>query len=195
MDELERVRAYLAGAGIAVDLSVLEPLRGLYRKESHPARAAIFREGEPYRKVAFILEGLVKKSYRTGEGKEFIKEFAWEGQVTTPYASLLRGIPATYTLEALEDTTLLTIDYAVIERRFREDPQWLAIGKALADLHFLNREEREMELLKHSAPGRYAIFRQRFPHLLGRLRKQDIASYLGITPESLSRLEAKKAGV
>jgi CRP-like cAMP-binding protein len=94
-------------------------------------------------------------------------------------------------MEALEDTELLMIDYSAIEALFASETKWMAIGKALADFHFLNREEREMELLKYSAPERYSLFRRKFPHLLERLRKQDIAAYLGITPVSLSRLEAK----
>jgi CRP-like cAMP-binding protein len=142
--------------------------------------------------VGFLIRGLVKKFYLTEDGKEFIKEFVWEGQTMTPYASLLRNVPATYTMEALEETEVLTIDYAIVDELIRTNPRWTLIGKALADYHFLNREDREMELLKYSAPERYAIFRRRFPHLLGRLKKQDIAAYLGITPVSLSRLEAAK---
>jgi CRP-like cAMP-binding protein len=140
--------------------------------------------------VGFLLRGLVKKFYLTEDGKEYIKEFSWEGQLTTPYASLLQKIPATYTQQALEETEILSIDYGVIEKLLATNPRWLVVGKALADYHFVNRETREMELLKFSAPERYALFRRRFPHLLDRLKKQDIAAYLGITPVSLSRLES-----
>lgn len=192
MDELGPVYLYLKTLSPGLAPEDLAPLAGRTRRELFPARAAIFKEGETYRKVTFLLRGLAKKFYLTEDGKEFIKEFTWEGQITTPYASLLRNVPATYTMEALEETEALTIDYAVVEELIRTNPKWTAIGKALADFHFLNREDREMELLKDSAPERYAIFRRRFPHLLGRLKKQDIAAYLGITPVSLSRLEAGK---
>jgi CRP-like cAMP-binding protein len=188
MKDLERVYHYLR---TLVDLSPEDMawLEGRYQKEIFRAKDLIFREGEPYQKVTFILKGLVKKYYLTSEGKEFIKEFTWEGQITTPYASLLQKTPASYTMEALEETELLTIDYAAIEKLFHQSPKWMEIGKAFSDFHFLNREAREMELLKYSATERYEIFKRRFPNLLGRLKKQDIASYLGITPVSLSRLE------
>ena len=188
MNELEKVFAYPKTLA-PIEAADLAPLVGRYREESFPARTAIFKEGEDYRKVTFILRGLVKKFYLTEDGKEFIKEFTWENQITTPYAAILRNIPATYTMETLEETTVLTIDYAAVDELIRTNPRWTMLGKAFADLHFLHREEREMELLKYSAPERYAIFRRRFPHLLGRLKKQDIAAYLGITPVSLSRLE------
>lgn len=192
MNELQGVFEYLKAGVPDLEPRDLAPLAGRYQRESYPARAVIFAEGDRYQKVTYILRGLVKKSYLTHEGQEYIKEFAWEGQITTPYASLLQGGPATYTMEALEPIELLTIDYALIEGLIRTQPRWTAIGLALANLHFLNREAREMELLRNSAPERYAIFKRRFPQLLGRLRKQDIACYLGITPVSLSRIEAQE---
>jgi CRP-like cAMP-binding protein len=189
MEELSKVYLYLKTLA-DLEPADLAPFVGKYARETVPAKTVIFSEGDPYRKVAFLLRGLVKKFYLTESGQEFIKEFTWEGQITTPYASLLRNQPATYTMVALEETELLTIDYGRIEELIENRPKWMAIAKALADFHFLNREDREMELLKYSAPERYSIFKRRFPHLLGRIKKQDIAGYLGITPVSLSRLES-----
>src|SRR5271170_7056213 len=85
----------------------LEPLVGKYKTEFYRAKKTIFKEGEHYRKVTFIVNGLVKKYYLTSAKKEFIKEFTWEGQITTPYASLLKNTASTYTMRAIEDTTLL----------------------------------------------------------------------------------------
>jgi CRP-like cAMP-binding protein len=192
LEELQRVYQYLKAFIPDLSFEDLAPLAGSYRRETFRAKETVFSEGESYRKITFILSGLVKKYYLTNDGKEFIKEFAWEGQVTTPYASILRKIPATYTMEALEDLELLVIEYGVIESLFKKSVRWLEIGKALADFHFLNREDRELELLKYSADERYAIFKRRFPELIGRLKKKDIASYLGITPVSLSRLESDR---
>ena len=190
MNPLEAVYAALKSLA-PITPEDLAPLDGQYRSETFRARTLLFREGERYEKVTFIQKGLVKKYYLTNEGKEFIKEFTWEGQITTPYASLLQNIPATYSMETLEDTEILSINYATIRDLIETKPNWTKLGKALADFHFLNREIREMELLKNSAAERYEIFKRRFPHLLGRLKKQDIASYLGITPVSLSRLESQ----
>lgn len=188
MEDLVPVYEYLRTMG-DLELKDLEPLLGHIQKANYPAKSVIFSEGDQYQKITFILKGLVKKYYLTSEGKEFIKEFTWEGQITSPYASLLTNTPATYTMEALEDTTALLIDYSIIDELIRKNPKWTVLGKAFADMHFLARESREMELLKYMASERYEIFKKRFPNLLDRLKKQDIASYLGITPVSLSRLE------
>ena len=191
MKSLEPVLRYLQTLA-PFETHDLAPFVGRYQTEIFKENDIIFSEGAFYNRVAFILEGLVKKYYLTSGGREFFKEFTWEGQITTPYASLLQGIPATYTMQALEGTRLFTMDYSVVKTLMETDQKWLRVGKALADFHFLNRENRERELLTHSAQDRYANFKKQFPHLLTRLKKQDIASYLGITPVSLSRLESVK---
>ncbi|MBS1961622.1 MAG: Crp/Fnr family transcriptional regulator [Bdellovibrionales bacterium] len=191
MEELEGVYRYLKTLVADFRPEDLGSLADSVRREVFPARSTVFREGDRYRKVLFLKRGLLKKSYATEDGKEFVKEFVWEGQSTTPYAAILRDEACTYTMEALEETEALSVEYDAIEALTRTNPRWLAVAKRLADFHFLNREDREMELLKFSAPERYARFKARFPHLLGRLRKQDIAAYLGITPVSLSRLEGR----
>lgn len=190
MKELEAVYLYLKTLS-DIQPQELSGLAGAYTKEHFRAKETIFNEGDHYTKVTFIMHGLIKKSYLTHEGKEFIKEFVCEAQITTPYASLLQKGPATYTMTALEDTSLLTIEYETIEKLFSSNFAWMKLAKAFADMHFLNREIREMELLKNSAAERYEIFKKRYPNLLNRLKKQDIACYLGITPVSLSRLESK----
>jgi CRP-like cAMP-binding protein len=167
----------------------LQCLIGNIEQESFKSNDMIFQEGDNYTKVTFLLEGLVKKTYVTREGKEFIKEFTWEGQISTPYASLLQNLPASYSMQALEPTTIIKIEYTVIDQLMKTNNQWTKLGKAFADMHFLSRELREMELLKYDATERYMVFKKRFPHLLNRLKKQDIAAYLGITPVSLSRLD------
>jgi CRP-like cAMP-binding protein len=190
MEELQKVFEYLKNL-VQIEYKDLEPILGHFKKESFQSKSLIFSEGEQYQKVTFILSGLVKKYYLTNDGKEFIKEFTWENQITTPYASLLMNGPTTYTMEALEDTVLLSIDYSFIKSLMNQNPKWMELGKAFAEMHFLSREAREMELLKYNAFDRYMIFKTRFPNLLNRLKKQDIASYLGITPVSLSRLESQ----
>jgi CRP-like cAMP-binding protein len=88
----------------------LQCLIGNIEQESFKSNDMIFQEGDNYTKVTFLLEGLVKKTYVTREGKEFIKEFTWEGQISTPYASLLQNLPASYSMQALEPTTIIKIE-------------------------------------------------------------------------------------
>jgi CRP-like cAMP-binding protein len=188
MNDLQRVFTYI-NSFASFSLEDLAVLQGNYTHQQFAEDDIIFNEGEYYSHVTFILKGMVKKFYTTDDGKEFIKEFAWENQITTPYASLIQKVPATYSMQAIEATELLVINYDVIEKLFQTSPKWMALGKAFADMHFINREKREMEFLKYDASKRYELFKSSFPQLLKRLKKQDIAAYLGITPVSLSRLQ------
>ncbi len=91
-------------------------------------------------------------------------------------------------LQALEDTTLLVIDHATYTELLARHVGWQVTARKLAELLFIIKEKREAELLLLSAPERYARFRRDFPGLEQRVNQYHIASYLGITPESLSRI-------
>ena len=64
----------------------------------------------------------------------------------------------------------------------------MEFGKKIAEMHFIKREQREADFLKFTAEERFTRFVNRYPNLAKQLKKKDIASYLGITPVSLSRL-------
>lgn len=148
----------------------------------------LFKDGEVFNRVAFIVSGLVKKFYLTEDGKEFIKEFSTSGEVIAPYSSLLQQKPALFTVQALEKTQLFTTDWSVMKKLFHKNIRWMELGKRVAEMHFIKLEQREFEFLAYSAAQRYEAFQNRYPQLVQRLKKQDIAAYLGITPVSLSRL-------
>ena len=135
ISELKPVYDYLRTL-VSIEPADLAPLVGKIDRSTYPAHAHVFREGESFTKVTFLLEGLVKKYYLTSNGKEFIKEFTWEGQVTTPYASLLRKGPTTYSMETLEPTTLLTIEYSEIEALYPRSLKWSGARKSFCGSSF-----------------------------------------------------------
>lgn len=151
----------------------------------------LFKQGDVYSRVAFIVHGLVKKFYLTEKGQEFIKEFSQSGELIAPYSSLIKNKPAMFTLRALEDCELLTVDWQIVQKLFSENKRWMEIGLKLAELQFVNREQREFEFLALSATQRYGALQLRYSNLENRLKKQDIAAYLGITPVSLSRITGR----
>ena len=158
------------------------------KRETLEKNTYLFQEGESYQKIAFIVQGLVKKFYLTSDGKEFIKEFSCENEIIAPYSSLLQNHAASFSIKTLEDTVLLSIKWDKVKEMFTQNIQWMECGKNIAEIHFINREQRELEFLKYSALERYKAFQKRYPHLQSRLKRQDIASYLGVTPVSLSRM-------
>ena len=148
----------------------------------------IFKAGDTFPWVGYLAEGLVKKFYTTHEGNEFIKEFAQEGEIVAPYSGLLQNRPATYTLQALEPTRMILLPWQQIAVVFEESRDWMKIGKTIAELHLIRRERREEEFLCFSAADRLASFESQNRKLISRLTSKDLAAYLGITAESLSRI-------
>lgn len=142
--------------------------------------------------IGFVLAGLLKKFYRTEDGKEFIKDFSVEKCLVTAYSSLLQNTPSRLNIQAIEPTVLLVIPYAKFISLYRLHPCWQELGRKIAENLFIEREQREWELLLFPAKDRYRIFEERYPNLLARVPQYEIASYLGISPISLSRLIGKK---
>jgi CRP-like cAMP-binding protein len=107
-------------------------------------------------------------------------------------ATNLRRAPAHLTNEALEDSQVAQFSYHVLEERFDRHPSWERLGRRLAEEHYIERERREYHLLALDAGERYQRFLEDFPGLAERITQANIASYIGIKPESLSRLHRRK---
>ena len=156
-------------------------------------RADYFVRAEDTAKdIGFVLSGLLKKFYRTTDGKEFIKDFSPDRRLVTAYSSLLQKKPARLNIQAIEPTKLLVIPFEKFRSLYEYHPCWQELGRKIAENLFIEREQREYELLLFPAKERYDIFLQQYPDLHTRVPQYEIASYLGISPISLSRLVGKK---
>jgi CRP-like cAMP-binding protein len=167
--------------------------RILSRKRLRKGGTLITLGGDPT-EVAFVLKGLLKASYTTHDGNEFIRNFSPERTFVAAYSSLLTGQPSNVTVRAIEDAELITFPFPKYERHLERHACWQEIGRKLAELHYLMREKRQYELLALDAQERYRSFRKEFAPLLGRLSQQDIATYIGVTPISFSRLKRSLLG-
>jgi CRP-like cAMP-binding protein len=150
------------------------------------------RAGEVAEQVGFVTRGLFRKVHVTPRGKAIVRGFGAPGSVIGAYVSLLTGEPSYLSVEALCESELLVLRWSELNALYTRHSCFQTIGRRLAELTLLEREERAHELLTLSASERYARFRHTHRELLPQLRSYDIASYLGITPVSLSRLRARK---
>lgn len=170
-----------------------------WQRVSSAIKTTEFKSGEYFVKagdeashIGFVMSGLLKKFYRTDDGKEFIKDFSLERQLVTAYSSLLLSTESRLNIQAIENTQLLVIPYATFTALYPFHPCWQELGRKIAETLFIEREQREWELLIFPAKERYQIFEERYSSLLTRVPQYEIASYLGISPISLSRLIGKK---
>ncbi len=101
--------------------------------------------------------------------------------------------PSEIWIEAVEPCEVLVWERSDVVPLFEEHHQWLLFAKKMAERLFYRKEQKEIELLKCSAEERYRHFITDFPGLSQRVPQYHVASYLGITPESLSRIRSKLA--
>ena len=144
--------------------------------------------GETSRKVGFVIEGLFKLFYTDFGGKEYTKNFKSEGQFLGALASLLLRVPSRLTIGALEKSTVMCFDYDNILEIAEHRLSWQRLLRKMIEIEYLEKEQRESDLLFYDAKERYQKFVKEHPDWDNRIQLQHIASYLGMTPETLSRI-------
>jgi CRP-like cAMP-binding protein len=160
------------------------------------AGESFIRFGGPASQLGFVTRGLMKAYYLTRKGHEYIRQFIAEDAVAAAVSALFQGqgAPAEVELVAIEPTELIVCDAESLRRRYADHWTWQQIGRAMAEKGYVLRERRQFELMTMSAEERLRSFFRQFPGLAARVSQKDLAGYLAITPESLSRLRAKLKG-
>ncbi|KFF18780.1 Crp/Fnr family transcriptional regulator [Flavobacterium hydatis] len=152
-------------------------------------------EGEIPRKFAIVIKGLFRYVYIHENGNEFTKGIIDENNFLSSYSAMIYNTPSYFFIEALEDAEIFEIDYECWLKVKESNPFWNGFLLTIIEKAFSVKEKRERELLLLDAEKRYEIFVTEFPNLESRVSQQIIASYLGIQPESLSRIKRRYKGL
>lgn len=166
----------------------MEKLSEIFRPASLSAGQFFIQAGERPTQIGFVVSGLIRLYYVNSAGMEFTKAFCPENHFVAAYSALLLNQPARFFIEALEDTSLLVADYQAYQQLCAEHACWQRINHRLVEGLFIKKEKREAELLLDDATTRYQTFLAEYPDLENRVKQYHIASYLGISPVSLSRI-------
>lgn len=150
----------------------------------------LLRQGEICKFEAYIVKGCVKKYYIDDNGDEVILQFAVEDWWISDIGSFSEQKPSNLFIEALEDTELLVIDYESKEFLYHAIPQMERVFRLMLQRSYVVLESRLYATVSHTAEARYLDFIKRYPSIPQRVPQLQIASYLGITPESLSRIRS-----
>ena len=142
-------------------------------------------------KVGFINRGLFRYFYIDAEGKETTKYFAKENEFIISFTAF-KGVKSPFFIQALESSRIICIQTKVLKTLIERNTDWLKLYVFLLEQSYLIKEKREADFLLYKAYTRYNNFNMEFPTLIDRVQQQHIASYLGITPESLSRILRNK---
>ena len=153
------------------------------------AGEAILQEGKIARHACFVLEGLAK-SYYLKDGEEVVTKFMDEKTIITSIFSFYSRKPGSENIVALEDTTLACIHYDKLQVLYKKHLEFNYIIRVVTEQYLVASEMQLYNLRKQTAEAKYFSFVNDYSYLLQRLTQKDIASYLGITTETLSRVRA-----
>jgi CRP-like cAMP-binding protein len=142
--------------------------------------------------ISFIESGVVRIYIpKENPEKEITFGFSFKDQFISAYDSFLTQEPSVYELQALTETTLLSITYADLQAVYKTTQIGNLIGRLTAERLFLIKSSREQDLLNLSAEERYIkLFKQR-PELLKVIPLKYISSYIGVTAQALSRIRKR----
>ncbi len=150
----------------------------------------LIKEGEICNHVFFINVGLVK-IYSLNDGKENIQGFVAENEYISEYASFLTRKPSALFIEMIEDGELTITNYNDIQKTYDRFPIFERLGRKIAEQLFIKFNDHVTALYSYTAEQRYIKMIEEETDLLNRIPQYMLASYLGITPEHLSRIRKK----
>lgn len=159
-------------------------------REEYPNKHQILEEGQMEDYLSFIQNGIIR-FYIPREENDLTFSFTFEGQFVSAYDSFLTRRPSTYRVETLSPTVLWRIHYEDLQTIYSDSDIGQTIGRLSAEDLFLKKSKRELSLLSETAEQRYLNLLTDQPDLIQNIPLKYIASYIGITPQALSRIRRR----
>ena len=160
------------------------------RKQEVPKKTRILEIGETENYLSFIDEGIVR-FYIPKEETDLTFGFVFSGSFSCAYDSFLTQTPSLYCVETITNTTLWRLSYNDLQTIYSATDIGNLIGRKTSELLFLKKAERELSFLQETAEERYLKLFKKRPELIEKIPLKYIASYIGVTPQALSRIRRR----
>lgn len=174
---------------ISVDLE--KRLQEILHIESFPKKHFLLKEGQVCNHIYFIAKGLVRSYHLKGD-KEVTNWFMKESDLIISVSSFYKRVPSKEYVHLLEDCTLLSIHYDELQQLYKDFVEFNIVGRVLTEKYYILSEERLAAIRLQKAEDRLHFISETYPDILQRASLGHIASYLGITLETISRIRAKR---
>ncbi len=176
----------------AISEETMEVISRKYTLVKFKKGQLILKPGDVCTWTAVVIEGIVRY-YHTSNGKDHIGQFYFPGMVVSDYVSYVQGTPSRISIDAVKDCSIAFIQKEESEKLREEVPGYLDLTLKYLNLTYITNFDRNSSMILDSAETRYLKLIQNRPEILQQIPLFMVASYLGITPEVLSRIRKKIA--
>ena len=166
-------------------------IQSLFTEKKFRKRQYILQEADVSRSETYVVTGLTRTYEVDDKGIEHIMQFGPEDWWVGDLFSFLTETPSRFNVDCLEDTQVLQISKPNLQLLYQKVPATERYFRIIIQNAYIASVNRISSSLRKTAPERYQEFMERYPHIEQRVPNHQIASYLGITPQSLSRIRSK----
>lgn len=186
---MEKIREYFEKAVNLSDNDWKVFSAGLVKKE-YPKKTLLVETGQIENYLSYVEKGIVR-FYIPQLENDLAFGFSFEGSWVSAYDSFLMRTPAKYNIETLTDTVLWSISYEDIQNAYDKTETGDRIGRVACEELFLKKARRELSLLNSTPEQRYLKLLTEQQHLVKQIPLKFLASYIGVTPQALSRIRKR----
>jgi CRP-like cAMP-binding protein len=151
----------------------------------------LLQDGDVCKNIAFIEKGALKLYSIDDNGNEHIIQFGLEGWIISDLYSFLTSEPATYTIDAIEDSELVLISKSAHEELLLKVPKYETFTRLNITGAYVAMQKRLTSIISNPLEERYINFTTLYPNIVQRVPQHMIASYMGLKPETLSRIRRR----
>lgn len=175
---------------IPLSNDLLDALNSVCKKQHYTKGEMILNKGDRCNDLLFIEKGILR-GYYFEEEKEISHWFAEENEFATSFYAFISQNASFEYIQCIEDTDLLKIPYSSLQHLYKQFPETERVGRVITENYYIKLEERLLNIHFKTAKERYQTLLEKKPSLLQRVSLGQIASYLGISQETLSRIRAE----
>jgi len=185
----EKLKKYLT-INFETDSHLIEKCIAEFSFNKFRRKDYFLKTGEVCNKIAFLDKGAMYCVYNK-DGNHRVDEFSFEGKFITDYLSFLTGMPADKDIICLEDCEVLIINKEALTQLYKYNPEFERLGRLIAEGLYINWHLKAKSLTMDDAETRYQKLVASRPDLIQRVPQYLIASYLNVSPETISRIRKK----
>lgn len=181
---------HLFNSIIPLSMSLKERLSETLQTKDFKKNQLVLREGQVCNYIYFIENGFLR-SYYLKDGKEITAWFMKENDIIISVNSFFKREPGYEYIQTIEDSTLHYIHYDELQKIYKDFVEFNIVGRVLTEMYYTLSEERLYGMRSQTAEERFAFLLDKHPEIIQRTPRSYIASYLGISFETLSRIRIK----